>query len=203
MAKLAIAVGFALLLGVDAWALLARAHGAWEARAALVFQLLAVYGIGLGLLSKSGMLSVHDFDDEMTSPNLYRFLAGNLTFIGVFAVILGTALRARDATAGAATQLLRRVLLLAAWPVLALYAAFHMLVLVPVVYLPYALVSALVEAIRPGAEGTQLEAREGDQVRTGTLGTLVNTNLPATKSFLIGFPAVALGLSTRLITLFT
>ncbi|MBM3140135.1 MAG: hypothetical protein FJZ92_07955 [Chloroflexi bacterium] len=156
-------------------ALLAWAQGSWDARLAFALQLVGFYGLRLGFLARTTMLKAFALDAEMISANLFRFIAGNFTFLGVVAGLFATGL-ASSRNPGTP---------LALAPLFVVYAAGHTLVLIPFAYPAYLVASALVEAVRGSA-----------------LAALFEDNMAAAKSFLVGGPAVSLSLVTRLIGLF-
>jgi len=221
---LVVAVTTAAVLGAlsaQVAALIYLAHGPWHERLSLVLQLLALYGIGLGFLSRSQVVRRARFCiDDMTSPRIGTFVAGNFRFVALLFSTVSVGLSPdRTTRSSLALGCLGGALLMGASPFVILYAAFHLLILAPLSYPAYLMASGLVESVRgsardltvtrtsrvPGSAdsepGLQREEEMGE-VQLFSVREFVDADPASAKSFLIGLPAAVLSLITKLVGLF-
>ena len=64
----------------------------------LWFLLLAVYGLGVGIVAKlEGLGDFGQLPEDMSSGNIEQFLAGNLRFLRIFYSVVSLDLRKREA----------------------------------------------------------------------------------------------------------
>ena len=167
----------------------------WSSRLGFALQILAVYGIGIGFVQKSDALKGLPALEEMTSPNLLKFVRGNMSFLSMLNWLawVGLGPRARDASQGLGA--LGVVLVLCAYPVLFLYCVLHVLLIMPLAYLGYLFTSAIVESVAGSADDARwTESAQGEVVAEIRLQSVIADNRAAMKSFLIGIPATILGI---------
>ncbi|MEA1985279.1 MAG: hypothetical protein U9N13_06465 [Euryarchaeota archaeon] len=184
---------FAGLLLLDIWIFLIRGHGSLQAKLELLLEILALYTFMFGFLAQTGILDhFEDLIRDMTSPNLYEFLRANLVFLTILFSTLAVALDPKKARYGPSYPL-ELLLLLVVGSLVFVYAVFHILVIVPIVYLPYVMVSIPLRNI---------QASEGDIVIQYGKGTVnikdvVSSNEVSVRNLLIAVPAMVLALVVR------
>jgi hypothetical protein len=175
-------------------------HGdaSWTSRVGFALEILAVYGIGIGFVQKSDALKGVPALEEMTSPNLLKFVRGNALFLGMLnsLVWVGLGPRAREASQGLGA--LGVVLVLSAFPALLLYCVLHVLLIMPLAYLGYLFTSAIVEGIAGSVDDAEwTESVQGGVVADVRLRLVIADNRTAMKSFLIGIPATMFGMALK------
>lgn len=167
----------------------------WNQRLGFVLQVLAVYGVGIGFVQKSEALKNFPGIDDMTSPHPLRFLRGNALFLGMMYSMLAVALGPRASERPAALGVFGQAIVLGAYPLVFLYTAVHILLIMPFAYLGYLFTSALVESIAGSSADEQWTgAVDGEVNAHFSVRSVIAENRSAMKSFLIGVPATLLGL---------
>ena len=82
--KILVVAVFIGLLALNVWLFLIRPNKPLTERVSLVFQLVGVYTLGLGILAQTDIfIEIGGLGEEMTSANLFNFVAGNLRFLGI------------------------------------------------------------------------------------------------------------------------
>jgi hypothetical protein len=113
----------------------------WVARASFALAVVGVYGFTFQLVSSAFATLDSEFTDELTSPNLRRFLAGNFRAIGILFMICAVAVTAPGKRSrrpsGLRVPPLAFVTALVASVLLFGYMALHLLVVAPLAYLAY------------------------------------------------------------------
>lgn len=193
---LAVAV---LVLAGDVW-LVRRAGGSAIGQLTFALRILGLYGIVVGFLKSSGKLArFGGLLDEMTSPNFFRFVAGNAFAFGIAFEGMGLGLRGpRDTRLASLGQLL----LVPAALVLVAFAAFHFLVVMPLAYLAYLAAGAVVQAIASAPGDVQLtELGPGPQAIS--IRAALSEDPVAARSYLVGVPSLVLSFAVELVSKLT
>jgi hypothetical protein len=189
------------LLALEVAALILWVPGTWHERTRLVLQVIGLYGIAVGFMSRSDV--PRDFRgtlQDMTSPNLYKFMLGNFSFAIFPTLLMATALSKRKlAGAPVALTALGNFSCLFLTPLVFVYVFFHLLVIMPLTYLPYLLASSLVSNIVYSGEDYMIRAERRQlgnaaQQREVSMKAIIEANPAAAKSFVVGVPAVLLSL---------
>jgi hypothetical protein len=167
-------------------------HGTWQERVSFGLEIIGFYGIGLGFAAHSEALNgVKFIIEEMTSPNLFLFVSGNLKFLSIifFVSSLGTS---PGKTKSSAVISLGGCLFVILVPLTLVYSIFHVFIVMPITYTSYVLVSAVVESV----QYSNREVKITDKATRGQLSIrrIVADNPIEAKSFLIGLPAIVLSL---------
>ena len=84
--RVILATAMFALLAVEVALLVVFAHGTWDMRVGALLQILAVYALGLALVTKTKLADL--VADDMTSPDPARFVAGNLRLFAFCFLIL-------------------------------------------------------------------------------------------------------------------
>ncbi len=198
-------------------------HGSWDNRVGLVLSLVGFYGIGMGFVQKSDVLkNLFGADnpnvvDEMASPNPLRFLRANLFFFAVFGSLFAVAFgkRRTDQSSGP-LGCFGQIILTLIIPLLLVYFLLHFLVLMPFAYIGYLVSSALVESVLGSKEDILLDGSYNGRLdlhpaildfslhrgQMASVREIVASNSTATKSFLLGIPAIAFSLVIKGIAIF-
>ncbi|UCE25741.1 MAG: hypothetical protein JSU74_06775 [Candidatus Zixiibacteriota bacterium] len=180
------------LIVAEVWLLVYWVPGSWQQRASLVLALIGIYGIAIGFFSKSEALA--DFRDSLenlTSPNIYEYLLGNFRFL-TFVPLFPAVAFCKRWMPGSPMLLCRLGQLLGLFltPIVFAYIIVHLLVVMPLTYLPTVLASALVSAVAYSGEDFEV-ASNGRRV---SIRTIVRSNQLTAKAFLIGIPGIILSL---------
>lgn len=177
---------FAGLLAANIWYFFVRPARPWSARLGLVLQIIAIYTLVFGVVSKMDLLP-KELVEEMTSPDLFVFLRGNFTGLTILFQTMTMGLDPAK-TAGGASQLLELLFLLALSPLVVLITAFHLFVIIPLTYVAYVVASVPIGAVEKAATGMGLSF-DGVQV---SIRDLVTNNAVAIKNLAIAFSSQAL-----------
>jgi hypothetical protein len=203
-AQVAIVAALLLLMAIPIGLVAFLGDAGWSSRFGFVLQVLAVYGIGIGFVQKSEALKAFAGIDEMTSPNLLKFVRGNAIFLGIVNSLVAVALGARATRESIALGATGRLLVLCAFPVIYLCQAVHIVLIMPFAYLGYLFTSALVESIAGSSEDAQWDATEHGELRARLdVRAVIAENSSAMKSFLIGVPATVLSFVLKGIEIFS
>ena len=184
-------------------------HGSWDARVNWVLKLIGFYGTGFGLLKASKRLS--QFDDlleNMTSADPLHFIVGNASFLTwpflILAEVFGR-LPANTPRVLRLSQALLGLLTLLLTPVGIVRLLFYIFVMLPLGYIAFAIATAFVRLIENSVDESTVsvvDTNTGTQLDTLAVKELVTGNPTAAKGFIIGLPALFLGLMTDAIKLF-
>ena len=87
-------------------------------------------------------------------------------------------------------------------PIVFVYIFFHLLVVVPMTYIPMVLVSAIIHRIEYSAEDPAEKTEEELKIAKLIISGIVKDDPIAVKGFLIGIPALILSLYSALSGLF-
>jgi hypothetical protein len=189
-----------LLLGVVAeFAALAYFEiGSWSDRLSLMFQVLAFYGLGVGVLAKSPVVA--NFAERMTAPQGGRFVSGNFGLFTFLFVTLGLGVSphrpsAPSASLGCVGQVL---IFLVIAPMSFAYVIFHLVVIMPVAYLSFFFASALVRSIADSSDAVVLKVADQTSTTTLRMQDVVRENQVTARSFIVGVSAAGFALVTKL-----
>lgn len=192
-----------LFLVTEITALIGLSQVPWDVRLGIPLQIIAFYGIGLGLIARSATLRSTLNLEDMTSHNLDRFISANMIFLSlpVFtAFVAGNKLRRRGE--GIALGCLGHLLWLASSPLLMGYVIFHFVVVMPITYLGYVVASALFESIRYSAVDQEYGGGTDAAKTTFGLREIIIADQMVAKTFIVGIPAAVLTLALKLTALF-
>jgi hypothetical protein len=173
-------------LALDLWILLSVAQAAWYVKVEVISAILGFYAFVFGFLTATGVLKqLTDMTEEMSSPNLFRFLRGNFFFLSIVFATLGIALNPQKSRLGCWANLLSGMVLIPALPAVMMYALFHVVVIVPLAYVPYLIASAFIMSIETCVD--DVEFTYGPQrIR---IKELVSANVVPLRNFIVAVPA--------------
>jgi hypothetical protein len=190
--KILVVPVFIGLLALNAWLFLIRPKKPWTERVSFVLQLVGIYTLGLGILAQTDLFrDVGGLGEEMTSPNLFEFAAGNLRFLGIIFVISSMAFTTSASGPGF-------LVLVVYAPALFAYAAFHLLIVMPLAYIPYVIASVPIDAVLHSTTDFTL-SRDGSALH---MKAFVAENAVSLKSFLVALPALVLAVSGKMFALY-
>lgn len=186
---------FTGLLLADGYLVATQLQGTALEKAKFVLRVLGLYGIGLGFIQSSAQLKSWSDVREMTSSNLAQFIRANLRVVTLPLNLAVVGLN-KERLPGRATEgamgFIGQALLIASVPAILVYVVLHLLAIMPVAYIAYA-VSGAVAASITGAAGDVKLAATGLEGRTEiSVKQVVESNPAAFKSFLVGIPSTAL-----------
>ena len=189
----------ALVLAGDVW-LLRRTGGSSLDQIAFALRILGLYTIVLGFLKTSRALAgFGGVLDEMTSPNLISFAAGNFLALGILFEGIGIGLKGTRAPGPAARlAALGRLLLVPAALLLLAFTAFHLLVIMPLAYVGYLLAGAIVQAIASAPTDARLSVA-GPSPQAISLRAALTEDPAAARSYLVGVPSLVLSFALELV----
>lgn len=180
------------LIAVELWSIIFWMPGTWNQRLNAVLAIVGTYGLAIGFFSKSEALAeFRDTLKDLTSPNVLEYLMGNFRFLSYPLLIAAVAL-SKHKTEGCPIMLslLGTILFLALSPFLFVYVFFHLLVIVPLTYIPTVLASSIVTVIVYSAEDITVST----STKRVSIKNIVESDQVAAKGFLIGIPGVVLSL---------
>jgi len=195
---------FVLLIAGEITLLVLYGKDTWLDQVGLLLQIIGLYGVSLGFIQKSDMLKDFDGIDDMTSPDPVRFIANNFVFLGIISSIWAVGLGInRSRTSSFSLGCLGQIIAVLSLPILLGYFLFHLLVICPFAYFGYLLASAFTESIIGSADDIEMAvSSDGKNEEKISMRKIISSNLSATKSFLIGIPAIFLSFVTKIIGMF-
>lgn len=190
---------FSLLLAFNIWFFFVWPKKAFGDKIATVLQIIAVYTFGLGVLTQIGVLpALKSLAPELTSPDLLRFLAGNMNIAAIGFQGLSVALEPSK-TAFSATIALEGLYLLLLTPIAILGFVAYAIFVMPWAYLAYAFVSIPVNAVlTSGVDHCLSLSGPSLEESTYCFKEGVQSNTAGFKSFLIALPAVTVAFALKL-----
>lgn len=180
------------LIAVELWLLIFWVPGTWNQRLNAVLAIVSAYGLAIGFFSKSEALAgFHDTLKYLTSPKVLEYIGGNFRFLS-YPLLITTVALSKHKTEGCPIMLssLGTILCLALSPFLFVYVFFHLLVIMPLTYIPTVLASSIVTVIVYSAEDITVST----STKRVSIKNIVESDQVAAKGFLIGIPGVVLSL---------
>lgn len=195
---------FILLIAFETTLLFKYGQDTWLNKLGFLLSIMGYYGVGLGFVQGSSLLKDFDGIDDMTSPDPVRFIANNFVFLGIVSSIWAVGLGInRSRTSSFSLGCLGQVIAVLSLPILLGYFLFHLLVICPFSYFGYLLASAFTESIIGASDDIQMAvSSDGKAEEKISMRKIISSNLSATKSFLIGIPAIFLSFVTKIIVMF-
>ncbi len=179
-------------------------HESWYNRIGFVLQVIGFYAIGIGFIQKSDLLKNFVGIDDMTSPDPARFLRGNILFLAVLSSLVSVGFSEnRSRKSSMAFGCFGQLLLLCSFPFLLIYFLVHLILICPFAYVGYLFTSALLESISGSSDDIEWTSASAEQSQKMRIKEIIASNPSASKSFLIGIPAVLLALITKGIQIFS
>ena len=150
--ELLVILVFLGLLTLNGWIFIVWGKGPSLAKVELVLGILAFYTFAFGLLMQTKILEdFRDIAEYMTSPNLFKFICGNLEFLTLLFSMLSVALETRKTHHSFLYPLLDMPLLLIGAIGIFIYAALHIVIILPIAYIGYVIVSVPIRNIQTSA----------------------------------------------------
>ena len=165
--KLPFVLIFIILFVFNAWFFFVKGEGSWEDRIKQPLEILTVYTIAFGFLSTTDILK--DFGsitEDMTDPNVFKFTLGNFVFLAIVFSAVATALSPRKTSFNWFYPFEMIIIIVLAMIAFA-YAIFHVLVVIPISYIAYAMVSVPIRAIQTSAKFRSLFLRLQQKLSSG------------------------------------
>ncbi|HYR84532.1 MAG TPA: hypothetical protein VE422_10690 [Terriglobia bacterium] len=185
---------YCLLLGLNIWFFWIRPARPWAAKLGVVLQILAMYTFALGVITQTDILP-RNIAQDMTSPDLFRFCRANLLALGQ--VFLAASMGADpEKSALSAFAFLEPIVMIGLASLVFIYALFHLLVIVPLSYVAYVLVSVPLSAI--SASTNEIGLGIGNDVIS--FKEIISAHPIPIRNFLIAFPSIALKVSLDVLT---
>jgi hypothetical protein len=201
--KVIVAAWFAFV-AFDLWLLLIRPDAPWDMRLAYAVGLLGVYTFAFGLLSATDLLKrLPGLGNDLTSPNPFLFLAGNLWVLSILLQAFRVAvvpLRTReglDRRGGLAISLLVQLPVATIGLVLGLAAlAVYLVVIAPLAWLAYVLVNVPLDMITTSGLDVEIGLTGADaaDARPFTIKGLVEEHIVVLRNLLVAVPSLLLSL---------
>lgn len=194
--RLVFRLAFVVFLALDIWFLFVQGHGLLQTKMELFFEIIAFYAFVFGFLMQTGILKdFKNYAEDMTSPNLNEFISGNAFFV----IFLITSLAGLSAAAAdidkARDSLLELPMLIVSILLTVAYILFHIVVIVPIMYIPYAIVSFPIKTITSSIYTVGIES--GD--KRVSFKDIVSNNEMVIKNLLIALPAAVVSLVSKII----
>lgn len=194
--KLILALGYVGLLALNISILVVVVPGPWLGKVALLLAVLGVYTFALGFLTQTEILKQFGaLTEDMTSPNLYEFIGSNFHFMSILSSSLAQAMYPEKTTPVGWRSLFWLifdvpVLFLTALIFLA-YSVFHLVVITPIAYIAYVIVSVPIRNIQTSRRDTEVTFSSpslGKQ--TVSIQEIFSSNVVSVRSFLVAVPAM-------------
>ncbi len=192
------------IMAFEIAALILWVPSTWNYKVMAVFVVIGTYGLATALFSKSKVLKDYRFIlEHLTSPNIREYMAGNAHFL-VYPPLLIVIGLSKYAKSGYSPVLwiIGGISLLILSPIVFAYILFHLLVVVPMTYIPMVLVSAIVHRIEYSAEDPAEKMEEELKIEKLIISSIVKDDPIAAKGFLIGIPSLILSVYSALSGLF-
>ena len=195
MITLVVAIYSSLLL-LNIWALLIRPARPWTDKFGMLLQIVGLYAFGFSVVTQTDILP-SEIVTDLSSPDLFRFLSGNAAMLSVGSAAMSMALDPMKTsfTAFAFLQLFGTL-------VLGVFGfaciVFYALVVAPLSYVAYVLVSLPVSAITTAARDVQFVMGE----QAISVQEVIAANSVLVKNLLIAFSSLALKMSLEIATAF-
>jgi hypothetical protein len=160
-----------------------------------ILQLIGIYGIALGFISGTKLAALARFE-YMTSGNLFEFMAESF---GLLSFITGAVSSVRRAPVNYESPLASSIGLVVTWACLPLFwgiIALYVFAVMPLAYVGFAIANALVQRMSDANDvvSRRMSERTGEVLAEVSIRVLLEENRVAIKSFLVGMPAILLGL---------
>ncbi len=188
------------LIAVELWVIIFRVPGAWNQRLNAVLTIVGAYGLAIGFFSKSEALAeFRDTLKDLTSPNVLEYLMGNFRFL-TYPPLFAAVAFSKHKTEGCPIMLslLGTVFCLVLSPLLFVYVFFHLLVIMPLAYIPTVISSSIVTVIVYSADDVIVST----STKRVSVKNIVKSDQVAAKGFLIGIPGIVLSLLGIITALF-
>ncbi len=180
-------------------------YGSTSNKTGLILSIIGFYSIAIGFIKRSTIgKTFSGLLEDMTSPNAALFIAGNLTFMGLFLNLISIGFdKNRNANSSLWLGCFGSFLLLLILPLIIIYVIFHLVIILPLAYISYVISSALIETIC-GASGDieMTQSAKGTKDEKLGLKNIINSDREASKSFLIGIPATVISFIVKIISIF-
>jgi len=183
------------LLAAGGFLVATQLQGSAVDKVQFVLEVLGLYAIGLGFVQRSAQLKSWSAVRDMTSSNLAEFMRSNLLVLTLPLNVAAVGLNPERLPGKARAQsvgLLGTVLLLACAPAILAYTLFHLVVIMPVAYIAYAMSGAIVASITGSAADVRLVETRPDGREEISVKQVIGADSTAFKSFLVGIPSTAL-----------
>ena len=196
--KILIVVLYILFLAGNLWIFLIRPPRPWQEKLGLLLQIVGLYSIAFGFLAQTQILETFKWlAEDMTSPNLFQFLRGNFVFLSALFSAVGVAMEPVKEAYGV-LYLFEMAALILLWILAFIYSVFHLLVIVPLTYFGYVIVSVPIDAIVRSTIDAAISVGE----QTIKIKEVVTNNSVSLKNFLIGIPSALLAVLLKVTILF-
>jgi hypothetical protein len=199
---------YAGLLAFDLWLLLLHREGSWPEKLGFLFALLGLYTFAFGLVVGTELgARLRTLPDDLTSPDLFRFAAGNMLLFAVvtaaFSVALNPRKRAEGLPSGAggvgAYLVASLALTTLGLMVFIVWLVVYLVLIAPLAYAAYVVVSFPLREIEMAAVDQEIAVTHGDTGTTEriTVRELVQANPIQLRNLLVGIPSLALALALQ------
>jgi hypothetical protein len=185
---------FGLLITEMIW-LFHFASGTFSDKVSLVIAITGVYGLGIGFFSSAPSLqAIRGYAKDMTSVNIVEFVSGNLIFMGFLLHFASLGLKSRsEEGAPIGLRFFGGMLWLASFPFILFYVFFHLLVVVPITYIPNLVASALVTSMAYSAGDVEVQVTQDNKpAGTARFKAAIKENQLAARGFFMGVPSIVL-----------
>lgn len=183
-------------------ALILWVPGSWNERLTAVLAIVGIYGLAIALFRNTSTMK--GFVEDLTSPNILEFVAGNCEFLTfLFALVAAGCNPGKKPGYPLALWFIGNILSIFSVVIVLVYAIFHMLIVAVITYIPMVMASAIVsQIVYAGSDyKIKIQHENGSTESTRVCG-VVRNNVIATKGFLIGLPAILISLLSAISTPF-
>lgn len=203
----AITGGLLAISALDYWLIFARDGVSLQDKVSAVLALIGAYGISLGFFGKSESLGAagKQMIENLTSPNADQCMIANLDFLVALLLMVGVAVdRHKSPPQSLPMFVLSTIVLLPMALVVFAYVFFHIFVVLPVTYPAVVIASAVVDAYEKAtADATfAIVNKDNETAFRQSLKDFVLKDKAASKAYIMGLPAAALALASRVFTPF-
>jgi len=190
--KCVIVLGYLLAWAAIAYLITVKAHGSWIARVTPILQIIGVYSLSLTFAGALGGIQrwLGVTNNEMTSPNVFRFTRANLGLVIGLALLITTAIP-------------RGYKWLASIPfalMTGLYMVLHVLVIMPLTYLAYALAGWALDGLNELNSGGTVSG--AGLAEPQQIGAALASQQSTIKGLLVGIPALLLAVALGFVQVF-
>lgn len=186
---------YCLLLALNIWIFFIRPKKPLTERVSLLFEIIGVYTLLYGFLAQTEMLAnFADIANDMTSPDIKRFISGNFRAMSFFfsAGAVGSDVFKANMSP---TFLLEPILYPMMTIISAILSFFYIIIILPISYLAYVCASVPVNAILSAGQDVLLRYGEAEI----NVKEVVAANIITVKNLIVAIPALVLSLVLKII----
>jgi hypothetical protein len=177
-----------------------RPDVAWDSKIAFVLGLLGVYTFAFGFLAQTDLLKrFPSLGDDLTSPNPLKFLAGGFQVLSLLQISFPVGAASErtpeslERRGAALLWLIQFPVLLLGFFAVAAYTVVYLLLMAPIAWLAYSIVSIPLDSISGSARDTAMvlvDRQTGEEQQVVSIKEVVNEHMITLRNLLVAIPSL-------------